>query len=121
MTLGKIKRKMKQHAEGASPISTPRKPAANPKKRGPASRDDETPRKKKAAKRYDSDDDEEEFKHVKVKKEERNELLHEADQYFKQEDGYHAYHTDGAHGNVVYGVPAQQARYQDEDDDDDVV
>jgi hypothetical protein len=100
VTFGKIKRKMKQH--------------------GPTGRDEETPRKKKAAKRYDSDDDDEEFKHVKVKKEEKNELLQGADQYFKQEEAYQTYYPDGVHGNVVYGVPAQQARYQ-EDDDDDVV
>jgi hypothetical protein len=121
VTLGKIKRKMKQHAEGASPISTPRKHTAGTKKRGPAGRDEETPRKKKAAKRYDSDD-EEEFKHVKVKKEERDELLHGAGQYFQQQEGYQAqghggYYDDGVHGNGVYGVPAQQAHYQEEEDD----
>jgi hypothetical protein len=121
VTFGKIKRKMKQHAEGPSPASTPRKPAAGSKKRGPTGRDEETPRKKKAAKHYDSDDDDEEFKHVKVKKEEKNELLQGADQYFKQEEAYQAYYPDGAHGNVVYGIPAQQARYQEDDDDDDAV
>lgn len=119
VTLGKIKRKMKQHAGGASPISTPRKSTGTPKKRGPAGRDEETPRKKAArVKRYSSDDDEE-FKNVKVKKEERIELQRGADQYFQQDQGYPAhghveYYDDGTQGR--YGAP-QQEHYQEEDDD----
>jgi hypothetical protein len=120
VTLGKIKRKMKQHAEGASPISTPRKSTGTPKKRGAAGRDDETPRKKAVrVKRYNSDDDEE-FKNVKVKKEERVELQRGADQYFQQDQGYSAhdhteYYDDGTQGG--YGA-AQQEHYQGDDDDD---
>lgn len=105
VTLGKIKRKLKDHAGqfSASNPATPKKsntgagvpktPKSTGKRGAKGAANDESPTKKQntgkkgKGKRAgaDDDDDEEEFKVANIKKEEQTELLNGANDFFAQE------------------------------------
>ncbi|KAF2794126.1 hypothetical protein K505DRAFT_304579 [Melanomma pulvis-pyrius CBS 109.77] len=121
VTLGKIKRKMRQHAEGAgtSP-TTPKKPTGVTKPKSgtkrPTATPHDTPSKKKGSAkppRYDSDDDGE-FANVKVKTEEGRELLRGADEFLKQPAAFRA--SDSGNG-VRGGHAGHDGYYEDSDAD----
>ncbi|KAF2705001.1 hypothetical protein K504DRAFT_506469 [Pleomassaria siparia CBS 279.74] len=97
VTLGKIKKKMRDHAKMSTPISTPRKassgsvnktPKSGTKRPAPAASEPAGKKKKnkeEAHKRldqqYDDNDQEEEYRHIKVKNEETADLLRGAGEY----------------------------------------
>ena len=122
VTLGKIRRKMKLHAEGASAPSTPKKPAgvskstpkgtpkgtpkSSPKKRTVPDSTSGSPKKKKG-KQVDNDDDYEEFHTPHIKAEEHKDLLRDAGEFLVKNE-----YASGQHGfNQSY------AEYEGQDDE----
>jgi hypothetical protein len=96
VTLGNIKRKLKNHADGvAADPATPKKPATastgRPKKRGtdgeesPTKKAKATPKKGKAkGKKAADNEDDDEFAHVKIKSEELQGVTNDFQQYLQQ-------------------------------------
>jgi hypothetical protein len=123
VTIGNIKRKLKNHAGGvATPAATPKKasgktPTASTKGKkrtaGIDNGDDESPTKKSKAqaksksKAKKPDDDDDEFAHVRIKKEEVRGVANDFEQYLAQ-----VHQSGNGHGftAVMDGLYAEEDR-----------